>query len=729
MTRSGAHIYPLIPAIYRQRDAALGRPLEALCKVLDVEYQALREDVASLYDQWFIETCSQWVVPYIGVLVGTTGIDTTVSNVATQRTRVANTLGYRSRRGTASVLANASADASGWPALPVEYFQRVITSVNVGAVELSGSSADNLRDATIDVSNPASFAYLDGPFSSVPRTVSVAAIDQPKVHVSASTPEYYNLPHLGLFLWRVSPLPLTGADPGFGPDGAYRTFHPLGVDTPLLRFPDDRTSPWTAPSPLEMPLSITRLSLAAWTDMWRSAASSDPDVPAGLAPTLGFAILIDGEPIPPAAIYVPTGTGHVTADVYTELGKPLPPGVYAVVDPERGRFMIHGLTSEGAAITVDWTWGQPGWVGGGPYDRTASMIRREEGMFVVLVSRTHRRSARGPKIYRDLEEAYGALREAFAISTDLGKQFNVLIRMLDSATYPPATFHLPDQAHLAIQALSGERPTVRAGTDGTSLRIETSGRARVVLSGLLLEPTVDLEGELDIEMLDTTVMPAGAEPAVRCQSRSGEPTLRLVRCIVGPLVLEPGLRADLVETIVDGRGGRAIKGPAEQLGPVLELAAVSVLGDVVAMSLDWAEDAIVTGGVVALRVSSEVLQTAPFALTLVTDPPSSPGKVAPVWTRPSSLPASPFVSTRYGDPGYCQLRLDAGEQLLRGGTGGGELGAYHSLASGQRLANLEPVLTEYTPFGFSVGIFIVGQATNPGQHERPSRSRGEAARR
>src|SRR5690606_10505854 len=128
--------------------------------------------------EWFIETCDRWVVPYIGSLLGVEGIETDAANVETQRARVANTVGYRSRRGVAAILANACADASGWPAVAIEYFERLIVSENVGALELPrpASPASNLRRATVHVEDLAALAEPDGPFSTLTRTVNVADI-------------------------------------------------------------------------------------------------------------------------------------------------------------------------------------------------------------------------------------------------------------------------------------------------------------------------------------------------------------------------------------------------------------------------------------------------------------------------------------------------------------------------------------------------------------------------
>ena len=62
-------LYQLLPAIYKLRDTDEGEPLRALLAVLETELDTIEKDIANLYDNWFIETCQDWVVPYIGDLL------------------------------------------------------------------------------------------------------------------------------------------------------------------------------------------------------------------------------------------------------------------------------------------------------------------------------------------------------------------------------------------------------------------------------------------------------------------------------------------------------------------------------------------------------------------------------------------------------------------------------------------------------------------------------------
>jgi hypothetical protein len=63
-------LYELLPVVLRQRDAEQGYPLRGLLQVIEEQADDVERDIKQLYENWFIETCQDWVVPYIGDLVG-----------------------------------------------------------------------------------------------------------------------------------------------------------------------------------------------------------------------------------------------------------------------------------------------------------------------------------------------------------------------------------------------------------------------------------------------------------------------------------------------------------------------------------------------------------------------------------------------------------------------------------------------------------------------------------
>jgi hypothetical protein len=66
-----------------------------------------------------------------------------------------------------------------------------------------------------------------------------------------------------------------------------------------------------------------------------------------------------------------------------------------------------------------------------------------------------------------------------------------------------------------------------------------------------------------------------------------------------------------------------------------------------------------------------------------------------------------FTSTRYGEPGYMQLRQNCPEAIRAGGEDGAEMGVFYALKQPQREANLLASLDEYLRFGLAAGIFYM----------------------
>ncbi len=70
-------LYNLLPMIYRLKDAGEHESLRALLAVIESELKTIELDIDALYDNWFIETCDEWVVPHIGELLGIDNLNDT----------------------------------------------------------------------------------------------------------------------------------------------------------------------------------------------------------------------------------------------------------------------------------------------------------------------------------------------------------------------------------------------------------------------------------------------------------------------------------------------------------------------------------------------------------------------------------------------------------------------------------------------------------------------------
>src|SRR5262245_26689659 len=112
MSITADRLYRLLPAVYRVKDAAQGEPLHALLTLIEQQYDALDQDITGLYENWFIETCAEWVVPYIGDLLGVRPLNTTAAGTLSARAYVAHTLDYRRRKGTAAMIETMARDVT-----------------------------------------------------------------------------------------------------------------------------------------------------------------------------------------------------------------------------------------------------------------------------------------------------------------------------------------------------------------------------------------------------------------------------------------------------------------------------------------------------------------------------------------------------------------------------------------------------------------------------------------
>ena len=211
-----------LPAFYRERDAEMGGPLRALLEVIAEQGAVLEEDITRLYDNWFIETCDDWLVPYIGDLLGVRGLYPVSGTPAFGlRAYVANSLRLRRRKGTLPVLEQLAFDTTGWRARAVEFFELLGTTQYLDHRRPHSVRTPNLREA-------AQLERVDGPFDRSAHTVEVRSLPAGR----------YNIANVGLYLWRLQAYALQRARARAmtSLEGFY-SFDALGRDVaePLLR--------------------------------------------------------------------------------------------------------------------------------------------------------------------------------------------------------------------------------------------------------------------------------------------------------------------------------------------------------------------------------------------------------------------------------------------------------------------------------------------------------------
>src|SRR6185369_4535842 len=264
-------LYELLPAVYRIRDAELAKrleqlegvpqqgPLKALLTVIAEQVAVLEEDLAQLYDDQFIETCANWVVPYIGDLVSARRVFVFPGARFTERAFVANTMAYRRRKGTASMLEQLARDVTGWNANVVEFFQRLATTQYMNHIRLENESMAEIR-----YSEPMEF--VSTPFDKLAHTADVRRI--------ASRRGKYNIPNIGIFLWRINSYSSSNS-PAFRLDDRRYFFDALGRDIQLYNKPETESEITHLAEPINVAMPITRRVLDRRLDNYYGVDDDD----------------------------------------------------------------------------------------------------------------------------------------------------------------------------------------------------------------------------------------------------------------------------------------------------------------------------------------------------------------------------------------------------------------------------------------------------------------------
>ena len=161
-------LWQLLPAIYRTDDAltpGVPGPLQELFNRMGVQAATIRRSIDRLWENQSIETCDDWVVPYIGDLLATRLVS--CLDARAQRLDVAKTIYYRRRAGTLGLLEELVADIAGRDARAVEFFRRLgrvrhqfdPPIGNAFAADIPAWAPDTIYAAGTIVSNDAS-AYV-----------------------------------------------------------------------------------------------------------------------------------------------------------------------------------------------------------------------------------------------------------------------------------------------------------------------------------------------------------------------------------------------------------------------------------------------------------------------------------------------------------------------------------------------------------------------------------------
>jgi hypothetical protein len=246
-----AKIWEWIPAIYKDEDGLASNPdvLRSMVQIFASQAAVARRSIDRLWEDEFIELCDDWVIPYLGDLVGTRLVHEL--NRRGRRVGVARTIFYRRRKGTPRVLEILIGDITGWQGVMVETFKRLARTRHGFDPEPAG------LEGFITQTPPGGWAKLtsvrganlvDGPFDEFAHTPDFRQL---RGHLGR-----YNIPKLNFHLFRLIPFEVNFATRFDFGEGRF-TFDPSGRDVPLFR-PDQRPDPenWRPASEWEIPAAI-----------------------------------------------------------------------------------------------------------------------------------------------------------------------------------------------------------------------------------------------------------------------------------------------------------------------------------------------------------------------------------------------------------------------------------------------------------------------------------------
>ena len=661
----------LLPAIHRLRDTEhtnKDQPLKELVELLAEQIRALEENLHQLYDDQFIETCADWAVPYIADLVGCRLLDEKVEGLVGRRAEVANTIGYRRRKGTASMLELLAHDVTGWDARVVEFFERLATTQHMNHIRPENLALTSLKSAS-------PLETQSTPFEPLAHTGEVRAI--------ASRRGKYNIPNIGIFLWRLKACSLTSssARPAVvsgTPDKRRFFFSALGHDLPLVTSPQPEGEIAHLAEPLNVPLPIGRRLLRDHLEDYYGPKLS---------------IFVKGIDHP-ADIIVADLSDRSSAD---DWGPAPGPGIVAV-DPVLGRLVFGDDKTDPPLVTFYYGFGAD--MGGGEYDRQLSFNSAISKVIQV------------PDDQPTIQKAFQAMSDE-----------DTVIEITDNGIYRETlTKTFPAGKTVEIRSANEKRPLVELQAP---FEIKGSG-ADVTLNGLMVSgEKIVVSGKVKALRIRHCTLVPGLVLKPSCEpEKSGEPSLEVRsetaelevdHSITGGLRLAEegiGIVADSVLDATDESGVALAAADGKGAAGVVKIIRSTVIGKVHVVFLKLAcnsifYSALKLGDGWAAPVVSKKLQDGCVRFSFIPWDSRVPKKHR---CRPGTIDEAErirprFTTVRYGRPGYAQLHWLCPCVIRRGADDGSEMGAFHDLYSPQREANLRVRLEEYLRFGLEAGIF------------------------
>jgi hypothetical protein len=729
MSGPAERLYALLPAVYRVRDAEQGGPLRALLGVIEEELRLVEQNIEDLYESWFVETAPEWVIPYLGALVGNTPLTDVVHS---RRADVAKTIYYRRRKGTLPMLEELARDVTGWGAHAVEFMELLSWTQQLNhlrysvAPDRSGRHPTALdRVGTLNLRSADALDRLDGPFDLAAHTVDVRRAS-PGAYITGAKPQarvsegYYGTRKIGFFLWRLNAYPLADmparrADP---PNAHGWHFSPLGAPTPLFTNTRAERDPARLAREIHVPGPIRAIAFREDIETHRALALGLPPDQRPLnstwyGPDRSLSIVANGQAVPPQDVLCKDLSAWAR-----------PPAGRIAVDVRRGRISF-AAGEEPDDVRVSFAYGFSADIGGGPYDRRGSTAAVIAGIRNLAQGFTPwlQSVRKGTSV--------DTLQTALTLWQNAGRPLGI-IEIHDSAVYGGSVaIDLPADGWLAIIAAPGQLPSVRLIGDLHVSAPDEGGR--LSLNGLLIEGGLALDGKVSLDVAHCTIVPGrmltdDGDPwfvdrdSIVVAGPGMTPHVTIESSITGPIRLPAAaqrliLRDSIVQSFAVGGSPRpaiAATDPADMPGPPCTLERVTVFGAVFCREL-YASEVLFTQPVTTQRKQAGCVRFSYVPAGSVTprrfrcqpdlavEGVIDPAEIARIRARMTPT----FTDTRFGRPGYAQLRLATALEIRTGAEIGAEMGAFASLMQPQRENNLRIRLEEYLPFGLEAALIYV----------------------
>lgn len=733
-------LYELLPAVYRIRDADQGESLKAFLRVIAGQVNLVEDDIQQLYENWFIETCEDWVVPYLGDLIGYDPVHEAGepvpgitckgqqrNKVLIPRREVANTIRYRRRKGTLALLEQLSNDVAGWPARAVEFYRLVGITQSLNQLKLD-------RGKTADLRNGSALELIDSPFDSVAHSADIRRIN------SRFSRGRYNLPSVGVFVWRLNTYSVTET-PAYCLESKAPncfTFSILGNDSSLYLRPEPESDPMHIAEEINLPVQIRRRffeeheariygqdkSMQIWVGESREGR-------------------ITRKPVPLESI-VPADLSHWQYQ----------PGSNEVaVDPVLGRIAFPMGKSYKHGVWVSYHYGFSMAVGGGEYDRNINQPQ-ESAIYTV--------GEEGD--FETLKAALDRWRE------DCTKY--AVIEITDSGVYvEPVNIEFQEGQHtLQLRAANRKRPVISLldCTPSGSDSLVVTGRSGncFVLDGILVTGRgVQIHGDMaEVQIRHSTLVPRWTLDPELDLKRSTRPSLQIFSAdvcvkidhsITGMIQVAPTIDASLNlnsgqecsdkgqkvnfdpiricinDSILDAArfDAEVLNAPGCSMAYAhLNIVRSTVLGQIHTHAIELGENTIFMGCISVARrqlgclrfcyvtpesrtpkryrcqpeLAEQVKEEMLIREAEDNDPDQDDIDAARRQERIRVRPV--FNSMFYGMPVYCQLAACCADEIKCGADDESEMGVFHNLFQPQRMANLAVRLDEYLPARMDVGI-------------------------